>query len=259
MKADPATPDRTPPLLTLGLWGGVVLLATIGVAAAVGRSVFPADLITRAEPFRQRLLHALHREDPFALQRAEELYLVDSRFAAHPYATLLHVLPGGIFLLLAPFQFSSRVRNRHIRFHRWSGRLLVLAGLVAALTGLYFGLLMPYGGPGEATAIALFGGLFVTAVSMALAAIRRHQVARHREWMIRAFAVAIGISTVRIVGAVLDLTLTPAGFAPPAIFVLSLWTGWAVTLGAAELWIGYTRPRAHSPAVPVSAGLKALQ
>jgi hypothetical protein len=112
---------------------------------------------------------------------------------------------------------------------------------------------MPYGGLGEATAIAFFGGLFVVAVGRAFVAIRKHQVARHREWMIRAFAIAIGISTVRVVGAVFDFALTPTGLRPPALFALSLWTGWGVTLGAGELWIRYTRPRRGSVAVPVSA------
>src|SRR5713101_7021689 len=145
MKNDDATRNNnTPPVLVAGLWCGVVLLAMIGVVAALGRGVFPADFSTRADPFREQLLRALHREDPFLLQRAEELNLVDSRFAAHPFVTLLHVLPGGIFLILAPLQFSSRIRSRHIRFHRWSGRLLVVTAFVTALAGLYFGLRMPY-------------------------------------------------------------------------------------------------------------------
>ena len=37
----------------------------------------------------------------------------------------------------------------------------MLTALVTAFAGLYFGLLMPYGGPGEVAAIALFGGLFL--------------------------------------------------------------------------------------------------
>lgn len=225
-----------------GVWCGVVLLGIIGVAAALGRSLWTADLVHRAEPHRERIMRALHRDDPFALRRAEELERMDGRFAAHPYATLLHVVPGALFLILAPFQFSSRVRSRHIRFHRWSGRLLVVVALVTASTALYFGLGMPYGGWGEASAIALFGGLFLVAVGRAVVAIRRRQVARHREWMIRAFAVAIGVSTIRVAGPVLDIALTPAGVAPPVLFVLSLWTGWAITLGAAEVWIIRTRP-----------------
>jgi hypothetical protein len=37
--------------------------------------------------------------------------------------------------------------------------------------------------------------------------------------MIRAFAVALGISNVRLVAVFFDVTLTAAGFRPPAIFV----------------------------------------
>jgi hypothetical protein len=61
--------------------------------------------------------------------------------------------------------------------------------------------------------------------------------------MIRAFALALAVSTVRIVGAVLDLTMTPAGYGPRPMFVVALWTGWVVTLGAAEIWVRYSRTR----------------
>jgi uncharacterized membrane protein len=238
-----AAPTRTHTsrVIVGAVWCGVVLLVLVGVTAALGRSVFPTDLATRAEPFRQQLLDAFNLDDPFALQRAGELDLFDRRFAAHPVVTLLHVVPGAIFLILAPLQFLSRVRDRHIRFHRWSGRLIVLAAWVSGVAGLYFGLFMPYGGRGETIAIALFGGLLLAAVTMGVVSIRRGQVARHREWMIRAFAVAIAVSTVRIVAAILDVALTPAGFGPRTVFVISIWTGWVITLGAAELWIIHTR------------------
>jgi hypothetical protein len=252
MRGDHATPEHVPGLVVAALWGGVVLLVIIGVVAAAGRGVFPADFATRAEPVRQRLLAALDQKDPFALRRPEELDRFDGRFGGDRFLTVVHVLPGGIFLILAPLQFSSRIRTRHIRFHRWSGRILVVTAFVVTLAGLYFGLLMPYGGPGEVTAILLFGGVFVFSVGRAFVAIRRHQVVRHREWMIRAFSIAIGISTVRIVGAVLDIVFTPRGLRPPELFALSLWTGWAITLGAGELWIRYTRPLSRSLEAPAS-------
>ncbi len=240
MKGDRAV--LAPPALAVGaLWCGVVLLVVVGAAASVGRSVFRGDLAIRADPVRQKLLVAFHRADPFLALRAEELKRFDGRFAAHPVLTLLHVLPGAIVLILAPLQFSSRIRYRFIEFHRWSGRLIVLAAFVSAVAGLSFGLRMPYGGPGETTAVALFGGLFVMAVGLAVVAIRRKQVAQHREWMIRAFAIALGISTVRVISAVFDLALTPMGFRPQELFVLSLWVGWTVSLGAGEFWIRYTR------------------
>ena len=244
---------RTTRSVRIVLWCGVGLLVTIGMVAALGRGLFVADFATRAEPFRQQLLHALNLADPNALDRAAEVHHFDSPFAAHPLLTLLHVLPGGILLMLAPLQFSSRLRGRHIRFHRLIGRVLVLAGLTAGLTALYFGLLMPYGGRIESLAIALFGGLFLVALSRAFVAIRRHQVASHREWMIRAFAIGLGVSTVRLVDAVLDLTFRGSGLGPREIFVLAIWTGWVMTLGGAELWIRHTRRPTGPEARPTSA------
>ena len=230
-----------PPFVLRLLWVGVVLLVLVGVGAVVGRGVFPGNFARRADPLRSEVLAALHRQDPLASQRPAELDRFDERFAARPLATMLHILPGGLLLVLAPLQFSSRIRNRNIRFHRWSGRVLVGAVILSALAGLYFGLRVPYGGSGEAAATAFFGVVLLVSVSLAVFAIRRGQVARHREWMIRAFAVALGISTVRVVGAVFDVALTPAGVSPPEVFVLSLWMGWTLTLAAAEAWIRYTR------------------
>jgi hypothetical protein len=253
MKTDEASLNRIPLSLIRALWAVAALLVVVGVGAGIGRVVFADDLVTRAEPARQWLMDALHREDPFALQRPAELARVDGKFAAHPLLTLWHVLPGGVFLLFAPLQFSTWMRGRHIRIHRWSGRLLLPAALVCVLPGLYFGILIPYGGPAEAVAIAVFGGLFLIASCRGFLAIRRRQVAQHREWMIRVFAIAIAISTVRVVAVVLDVALTPAGIRPPDVFALSVWTGWVTTVGVAELWIRFTRPGRDALAVPKSA------
>jgi uncharacterized membrane protein len=238
----PRRPRPTSPTLIRLVWIGVIVLVAIGVVAAIARGIFPADFGARLEPGREQLLDAFGRRDPLAMDRRAEIARFDRRFASHPAATLLHIVPGAVFLLLAPFQFSARIRRRHVTVHRWSGRLLLVAGTIGVISGLYFGLLMPYGGWGEGLAIALFGGLFLFALDRGYGAIRRRDVTRHREWMIRVFAIAIAISTVRIVAGVLDIWLTPFGFLPARLFVVSLWTGWLLTLGVAELWIRHMRP-----------------
>ncbi len=121
------------------------------------------------------------------------------------------------------------------------------------ISGLYFGVVMPFAGITEAVTIVIVSALFLTAVCKAYLAIRRREIARHREWMIRVFAIALGISTVRVVALIVDIWLTPAGFRPPELFVLSICIGWSLTIGAAELWIRQTRPRAHELAVPAPA------
>jgi uncharacterized membrane protein len=228
-----------------GAWCLVVALSLIGIVAAAGRMFFVADLAARVEPIRAPILEFFRVEDPHAAERPQDVARFDAPFAAHPLMALLHVVPGGLFLILGLLQFSSSIRNRYLEFHRWAGRLLTLLAFATGLSALFFGLFMPFGGAGESVAIATFGGAFLVAISRAFGAIRRGEVSRHREWMIRTFAIAIAISTVRVVAFVLDVALTPTGFRVDQTFVISLWIGWTLTIGAAEIWIRTTRPTAQ--------------
>ena len=83
----------------------------------------------------------------------------------------------------------------------------------------------------------------LVAIAVGFVAIRRRQIARHREWMIRVFAFATAIATIRIAFAAIDVALTQSGMPPPDQFMFSVWTGWLVTLAAAEAWIRDTRRR----------------
>ena len=220
------------------------MLAMIGITATIGRSIFTTDLFTHVEPLRSWILAAREITDQFAGERPALLQYIEGRFAAHPVLTALHILPGALLLLVAPLQFSARIRNGYRRFHRWTGRVLIAPGIIAAVPAFYFGVIIPAAGPAEALLIATATVFFLFAMGTAFLAIRRGQVARHREWMIRAFAAAFAISTVRIVATLFDVVLTLVGFHLLTIFAISMWTGWIVTMGVAESWIRHTRPRA---------------
>src|SRR5665213_726735 len=47
-----------------------------------------------------------------------------------------HTLCGVIALLAGPLQFSSRLRQRHLKFHRILGRIYVISVFIGALTGI---------------------------------------------------------------------------------------------------------------------------
>src|ERR1700728_3428232 len=47
-----------------------------------------------------------------------------------------HTLCGVIALLAGPIQFSSRLRQRHLKFHRVLGRMYVISVFVGAFTGI---------------------------------------------------------------------------------------------------------------------------
>ena len=102
------------------VWAIVLFLAAIGVGAAVNRALFVDDAVTREDPVRQRILDRLGIEDPHLRDRPAELRRIDGRFAAHPFLTLGHVVPGAAFLALAPLQFYAPLRNRYRTVHRWA-------------------------------------------------------------------------------------------------------------------------------------------
>jgi uncharacterized membrane protein len=241
---------KSSPRLAGAVWTCTLVLSLIGVTAAASRAMFLGDLGIRSDPYRTKALDALGIADPRIGERPSEVRRFDGRYGAHPLLTLAHVVPGGIFLAFAPLQFWPRLRNRYRALHRWSGRVLAVGLLVATVPALYFGLVIPFGGPFETLAIVIVAVLLVTALARAYAAIRRGDVARHREWMLRAFALAAGIASIRVVTVVVDLVATPFGVGPAAGLVISLWTGWILTAGAAEVWIAHTR----APA-PVLAAL----
>ena len=234
-------------VLGLALPFCIGILVLIGVASSLGRVMFPGTLGARVEPVRQRISDSV-----VPPERMEEVRRLEQRFVDHRAATLLHVGPGALFLLLAPLQFVRGFRTRHIAVHRWSGRVLVLTGVITVMAGLYFGVWIPAAGIEESIVIAAVSALFLLSLTKAVLAIRRRDVERHREWMIRAFAVGLGISTVRIVAAIADAVLTPAGYALETLFVLSLALGWLITIAAAELWIVRSHGVSRSPFSPMS-------
>ena len=201
------------------VWTGVVFLALIGVAAVTRRTLVllrPGALGSQVSPAAA----------------------LDRGFAKDFALTLVHILPGGLFLVLMPLQFVRRIRERHLTFHRWLGRTLVISGLIIGVTALVMSYRMNIGGPNETAATTLFAIVFLICLIKAYVHIRRKEVARHREWMIRAYGVGLGVATTRpIVGAFFAFRrLTPHEF-----FGIAFWLGFTITFLVAEAWVDYTR------------------
>jgi hypothetical protein len=148
--------------------------------------------------------------------------------------------------LLAPFQFWRRLRNSYRSVHRWSGRLLLMLLLTSVLASVPFGILAPYAGAPEGIIVTIVALLTIGGAGRAYWAIRTQRVDLHREWMLRVFALAVGIASVRLVDVVLIVLILPF-VSSVTIFVLSLWLGWGLTLAGVEWWIAKTR-RIAAPA-----------
>ena len=161
-------------------------------------------------------------------------------FLRFPTIVALHVVLGGVYLALAPFQFVGRIRSQHLGYHRRAGRLLVAVGLVAGVTGLFMGLVIPFSGWGERVIIGLFGSLFLFALVKGFLHARAGRVALHREWMIRAFAIGLSIATMRLI-FVPALMIASTHAQITALSVSSFAAAFILNTTVAELWIHATR------------------
>ena len=223
------------------LGGAVIFLALIGTIVAVRRMVNVVPLV----------FHGYHPPTPTSNPVAAQFGALDDLFAHYPVLTLVHIVPGLLFMLLGPMQFSSSIRARHLRWHRWSGRVFVACGFAIGITALIMSFGMPaIGGVNQAAATTLFGSYFLVALSRAFWLIRRREIAMHREWMIRAFSIGLAVATIRPIMGIFFATSRLSGLTPREFFGIAFWIGFTLHLMAAEAWIRATQsPRRQFEAV----------
>jgi hypothetical protein len=168
----------------------------------------------------------------------------DPGFLTYQNLVALHVILGSVYLTLAPFQFVKRIRSRHLGYHRRAGRLLVSVGLVVGITVVFIGLVRPFSGWIERVYICLFGALFILALIKGFIHIRAKQVALHREWMIRAFAIGLSIVTQHLIFiSALLVVADPTQGQLRRLFAAAFLVAFVAHASITESWIRFTRKR----------------
>jgi uncharacterized membrane protein len=102
---------------------------------------------------------------------------------------LPHAVAGATALLLAPFQFSAKLRRRSIGLHRALGRLYVAGVAVSAPTAVPIAVILGPPSLVMAAVIQSSGWLLTTAV--ALYCVRKGDIRQHQEWMTRSYPFAM--------------------------------------------------------------------
>jgi hypothetical protein len=209
----------------------VILLAFIGVAVVVRRTIHVVPV----------LLNGYHPPELDSTAAATPFAGVDDIFARHPILTLVHILPALGFIVLAPLQFSSTLRSRHLQWHRWSGRVVLICGVVVGVSALVMSFAMPsIGGVNQAAATTLFALLFLFELGKGFWHILRGETTRHREWMIRAFSIGLAVATIRPIVGVFFAASRWSGLTSYEFFGTAFWIGFVLHLIAAEVWIHWT-------------------
>lgn len=105
----------------------------------------------------------------------------------------LHFATGGVVLVLGAIQLVRSVRETWPALHRWIGRIYVTCALAAGIGGLTFiAAKGTIGGTVMDLGFGLYGVLTILAAVQTFRHARARNIAVHRAWAIRLFALAIG-------------------------------------------------------------------
>jgi uncharacterized membrane protein len=124
---------------------------------------------------------------------------------------LVHALGGVTALLAGPLQFSTRLRTSHPQIHRMFGRVYVGAVAIASPLAVYIG--VTFEKPPLSYEQWAQGGIWFLATLVAFVAIRKRNVALHRQWMMRSYAFTFIFVSSRVPSAFPAISMSNAQFA----------------------------------------------
>ena len=159
------------------------------------------------------------------------------RVLSAPLPVEFHIFSSVPYCILGIFQFLPTIRRRHPLWHRCAGKLLVVAGLVSALSGLWMTHMyaFPEGLQGDLLFVVrnIVSLAMVLFILLGLSSVLSKKIALHQAWMIRAYALGQGAGTQGFVMLPWIIAVgEPSGLARDVLMT----TGWAINIIVAE-WV----------------------
>ncbi|HJY36635.1 MAG TPA: DUF2306 domain-containing protein [Steroidobacteraceae bacterium] len=154
---------------------------------------------------------------------------------------LAHVLAAAVLTFAGALQLVPQIRARAIAFHRWNGRLFMIAASGGALAGLYLewvrgtGLRSPTG-LSSAFGVTLNAALILAFAVFAWRAVRNRDISAHRLWATRLFLVVNGTWFMRV-GFRAWMVLTGGAFGGSTFFTYWSFAAYLLPLAIYELYL----------------------
>lgn len=149
-------------------------------------------------------LYVLYHNERFLIEPENPVW---RHYAQIAFWLIPHAVAGTCALLLAPLQFSERLRKRYTKSHHIIGRIYVVGALILAPLGAYGQYYAErLGEPREFTVLAIVDAAMLMSTTLVayLFAIRR-RITLHRQWMTRSYAVALVFFEGRLLGGLLGI------------------------------------------------------
>ncbi len=179
---------------------------------------------------------------------SHDYHPADARFFDAPLPVVIHIVASAVFALLGALQIAVGRGNRRPRWHRRVGWAVVPSGLLSGMSGLWMTVFYRWPA-GDGVVLyglrLMFGSAMVASLVLGVLTILRRDVAGHRAWMLRGYAIGMGAGTqvlTHLAGSAL------IGGAPHEFErALLMGAGWVINLLIAEWVIRRRAPRAIAP------------
>jgi uncharacterized membrane protein len=171
------------------------------------------------------------------LMGGPEITANNARFVASPIPVTVHIISVTLYSLLGALQFVPSLRRGRTSWHRVAGRILIPAGVLVALTGLWMSAFYPRpAGDGESLVVVrlIVGSAMLASIVLAVLAIRRRDFASHGAWMMRAYAIALGAGTQVFTILPWVVIFGPIGAADELPRTVLMTAGWVINVAVAE-------------------------
>ena len=151
-----------------------------------------------------------------------------------PWIFPLHMITGGLALLLVPLTFMLR---RRARWHRPVGRVTAAIVVLAGLSAFPVALIAPVTEV-SAWGFAAQGAVWLVLLALGLYNIRQRNVARHRAFMLLMAATTTGAVFFRVYLALWAIFGDLRHY--EAFYALDAWIAWSLPLAATAIFLKRT-------------------
>lgn len=140
-------------------------------------------------------LKYLLADKPILLLLSKSAALISSNF--YMICFNLHIIFGGIALLIGWVQFSKKLQRKYTGLHRWIGKVYMLSVLISGIPGFYIAL-HASGGLSPKLGFSIGAVLWVALTIWGYTSIRKGNVELHKKIMTYNYAGTFGAVTLRL-------------------------------------------------------------
>jgi len=135
-------------------------------------------------------VYVMYHNERFLVEPSNPIW---QHYESFKWWLLPHGIFGAIVLLLAPFQFSDRIRQRFTKAHRVIGRLYVIGAFGLAPLGAYIQYYQErIGAPRSFTILGIVDAvMLIGATALAGLFAYKRKIGLHRQWATRSYAIAL--------------------------------------------------------------------